>query len=137
MGGWLTIPRVYAYLACLVALITILICLNAIAFAAFDLSDPLHARGNLFEIRMLSSLDNFRVETLAKVPAGQQQPSEDAITSMFEAAREATVRTVRLQSMRTITASGLVLVVCLAVFIGHWHWAGRLTRTQKPPQTDD
>ena len=126
MGGRLTISRVYGYLACLIALITTLACLDTIISASFDLSDPLHARGDAYETRTLSSLDNFRVETIARIPEGQDVPDETALDAMYAAARDAIVRTVRLQSLRALTASGLVTIACIGIFAGHWRWLRRL-----------
>ena len=130
MGGRPTISRVYGYLACLVALITCLICINAIVFAAFDLSDPLHARGDLHAVRALSSLENFRVETIARTP-----PDDTTLASMYDAARSATLRAVRLQSLRTLTASGMVFVVALVIFAGHWRWLRQLNAATEPPSS--
>jgi hypothetical protein len=137
MGGRPAIPRVYAYLACLVALITALICLGTMVSAAFDLSDPLHARGDLYAVRMLSSLENFRIETLARLPEGQDPPDERALQAMYDASRGATLRAVRLQSLRTLTASGLVLVISVAIFFGHLRWVRRLDAEKGPLEGAD
>lgn len=115
----------YGYLVCLVAVITVLICTGNLVAAAFDLSDPLHASGNFEQQRSLSSFENYRMDVLRDLPEGQSAPADESIRAMYEAARDAQVRTVRLRSWRNITVSGLLLVVSGVLFAGHWVWLRR------------
>ncbi|MHC5023025.1 MAG: hypothetical protein ACYTGG_03815 [Planctomycetota bacterium] len=117
--------QIYGYLVCLVAVITFLICIGNIVAAAFDLSDPLHAWGDFEQQRILSSFENYRMDVLSSLPEGQPVPDDESIRAMYEAAREAQIQTVRMQSMRTITVSGLLVVVSVALFVAHWIWLRR------------
>jgi predicted PurR-regulated permease PerM len=117
--------RIYGYLVCLIAVIAFLVCIGNIVAAAFDLSDPLHARGDFEEQRILSSLENYRMNVLGSLPQGQPVPEGESIRAMYEAAREAQIQTVRTQSMRSITVSGLLVVVSVVLFLFHWIWLRR------------
>jgi hypothetical protein len=119
------LAQLYGYLVCLVAVITFLICIGNIVAAAFDLSDPLHARGHFEEQRILSSLENYRMHVLSSLPEGQPVPEDESIRAMYEAARDAQIQTVRLGSMRSITVSGLLVVVSVVLFVAHWIWLRR------------
>ncbi len=119
------LAHIYGYLVCLIAVITVLICFGNLVAAAFDLSDPLHASGNFEQQRSLSSLDNYRMDVLGSLPEGQPVPDDESIRAMFDAARDAQIRTVRLRSMRNITVSGLLVVVCIVLFVTHWVWLRR------------
>jgi hypothetical protein len=126
--------HLYGYLVCLVAVITFLVCIGNVVSAAFDLSDPLYAYGDFEQQRSLSSLDNYRMDVLASLPDGQPAPDDDALRAMYEAARDAQVRTVRLRSMRNITVAGLLIIVSTGLFVGHWTWLRRGER-REPGET--
>ncbi len=116
---------IYGYLVCLVTVITFLVCIGNIVAAAFDLSDPLHARGNFEEQRILSSFENYRMNVLISLPEGQPAPEDESIRAMYHAARDAQIQTVRLGSMRSITVGGLLVVVSVVLFVAHWIWLRR------------
>lgn len=120
------LPQVYGYLVCLVSVITFLVCVGNLVSAAFDLSDPLHAWGDFEQQRSLSSFENYRMDIVSSVPQGQPVPDDQSIRGMYDAARDAQIRTVRLRSMRTITVSGLLLLVAVVLFVGHWIWLRRI-----------
>lgn len=119
------LAHVYGYLVCLVAVITTLVCVGNIVAAAFDLTDPLHAWGSFEQQRLLSSFENYRMDVLGSVPEGQSVPTDDAIRAMYESARDAQIQTVRLRSIRNITVSSLLVVLSVALFVGHWVWLRR------------
>jgi hypothetical protein len=119
------VARIYGYVVCLIAVITFLVCIGNIVAAAFDLSDPLYAQGDFEEQRILSSFENYRINVLGSLPQGQPAPDDESIRGMYEAARDAQIRAVRTQSMRSITVSGLLLVVAILFFIFHWIWLRR------------
>lgn len=126
------LAQLYGYLVCLVAVITFLVCVGNIVAAAFDLSDPLHAWGDFEQQRILSSFDNYRMDVLGSVPEGQAVPSDESIRGMYESARDAQIQLVRLRSKRNMTVSGLLILLSIALFIGHWLWLKRLAAHDAP-----
>ncbi len=119
------IASIYGYLVCVVAVITFLICLGNLVAATFDLTDPLHASGNFEQQRSLSSLENYRMDVIGSLPDGQPAPEAESIRAMYEAARNSQIQSVRLRSMRIITVSGLLILVSVVLFGGHWIWLRR------------
>jgi hypothetical protein len=120
------LAQLYGYLVCLVAVITFLVCVGNIVAAAFDLSDPLHAWGDFEQQRILSSFENYRMDVLGSVPEGQAVPPDESIHGMYDAARDAQIQLVRLRSRRNMTVSGLLILLSVALFIGHWLWLKRV-----------
>ena len=118
--------HVYGYLVCLVAVITFLVCLGNMIAAGFDLSDPLHAWGDFEQQRSLSSLENYRMDVLRDLPEGQSAPDDETVQAMFDAARAAQMRAVWLRSVRNLTVSGLLIVVCVILFFTHMRWLRRI-----------
>ncbi len=89
------------------------------------LSRRWRAWGNFEQQRILSSLENYRMDVLGSLPHGQPVPEDESIGAMYEAARDTQIQTVRLRSMRNITVSGLLVVVSVVLFVAHWIWLRR------------
>ena len=121
------IAQIYGYLICLVTVITFLVCVGNVVSSSFDLADPLYASGGFEQMRSLSSLENYRIDVLRELPDGQAAPDDTTIQAMYDAARAAQTHAIWLRSVRNITVSGLLIVVCIVLFITHMRWLKRLT----------
>ena len=122
------IPMVYGYAVCLVALITFLISGASIVNAIIDMGDPLHAsRSYGAKSPSLASFENYKMDIL-KSPEKEQAyvPDDATLRAMYEAAKEDRIQTSRHNSIRTLLVNGLLVVVCVVLFIFHWRWIRKL-----------
>lgn len=129
--------QVYGYIVCLVAVITFIICLANIIPAIIDLGDPLHSGPvwNTQNAPSLASYENYKMDILKstiKEKAETAQsfiPDDQTLRVMYESAKEDRIQTALHQSKRTIIVSGLITLVSIVLFISHWIWVRRLTKT--------
>jgi len=114
------IPQVYGYAVCIVAIITMLICVADVITSVLDASDPLYAWGDNKE---LSSFENFKVDALK---SGKNEasyvPNEETLRMMYEDAKNHKIRRVKHQTTKSIIVSSILLVISITLFIIHWKW---------------
>jgi hypothetical protein len=129
--------QIYGYTVCLVAVITFIICISSIIPSIMDLSDPLHA-GGLFQFAAtpsLASYDNYKMDILKSEKSEEQKagtnyiPDDKTIHSMYEAARADRISQANHSSIRSIVVSSLIIIISIVLFITHWLWMRRLSRT--------
>ena len=111
--------QIYGYIVCLVAVITLIICLSVIIPAIIDLGDPLHS-GSVFSPQgtpSLASFENYKMDMLkSSKKEGEQDaqgyvPDDNTLRSMYEAAKADKIQTARHQSMRSIIVSSIIMLV--------------------------
>ena len=120
------IAQLYGYAVCLVAVITFLISLTSMVGALFDLSDPLHA--GWYQGPNLASFETYKMDSLRSPSQGDGQstpgyvPDDETLRTMYETAKADRIQRVGFQSRRTLTTQGLLVIVCVTLFVGHWVW---------------
>ena len=128
--------QIYGYLVCLVAVITFLICATSLVNAVIDLSDPLVAAWKFSGEPSLASYENYKTDILSsskkegETSKAAYVPDEKTIHSMYEAAKNDKIQTVKHQSYRSIIVSGLLIVISIILFIIHWVWMQRLAKKE-------
>ena len=128
--------QIYGYLVCLVAIITFLICVSALVSAVLDLGDPLHAGWTPPGTPSLASFDNYKADILKSVPKEAEAVKagyvldEKTLRSMFEAAKNDKIQSVRHESNRTIAIDAILIVICIVLFVTHWRWVRKLSKAE-------
>jgi len=114
------IPQVYGYAVCIVAIITMLICVADLITSVMDASDPLYAWGDNKE---LSSFENFKVDALK---SGKNEasfvPDDETLRTMYVDAKNHKIRRVKHQTTKSIIVSSLLIIISVTLFIIHWRW---------------
>ena len=131
------IAQIYGYTVCLVAVITFIICIANIIPAIMDLSDPLHAGGpfQFASTPSLASYENYKMDILKSAKSDDQKigtnyiPDDKTLRSMYEAAKADRINQNNHSSIRTIMVSGLIILISIVLFITHWLWMRRLSKT--------
>jgi len=129
--------QIYGYTVCLVAVITFIICIANIIPSIMDLSDPLHAGGSFqyANTPSLASFENYKMDILKSVKSDDQKaganyiPDDKTLRSMYEAAKADRIGQSNHASIRAIVVNGLIIFISLVLFITHWIWMGRLSKT--------
>lgn len=124
------IQMIYGYAVCLVAVITFLISITAMVYALMDLSDPINSyRTYGGDSPSLASFENYKVDIIkATDPAHGLELDDATLNSMYESAKMDAIAKVKHQSMRSIIVNGLVLLICIVLFITHLMWMRRLSK---------
>ena len=110
------VAQVYGYALCLVAVITFLISITALATAIIDLGDPMHSGYTPQGSPSLASFENYKLDVLRSSQKGTETvaqsylPTEQTLRSMYEAARNDRVQSSTHQSNKTILISCLLLL---------------------------
>ncbi len=126
--------QIYGYTVCIVAVITFLISVTGLVNAVIDLQDPIHARYTRQGEPSLASFEIYKMDILRSLPQGEETtgasyiPDDDTLRSMYEAARNDKIQLVKHQANRTLIISGLLIIICIALFITHWRWMKKVTR---------
>jgi hypothetical protein len=127
-------PQVYGYLVCLVAVITVLICVGALVSAILDLGDPIHS--GWIEGPSLASFENYKADIMKSAPKEVEAakttyiPNDQTLRTMYEAAKNDKIQRVRHESNRTIVIDIILIVICLILFITHWRWMRKLAKVE-------
>jgi hypothetical protein len=128
------IAQLYGYTVCLIALIVSLISVSSILDAAFERANPLQA-----EISFGAALTSFeayratyRREREVFDRTGSAQPdtvSEATLRRRYDALVADRLASVRYRTSKTFTTHGVLLLICLGLFVFHWRWVRRLNGT--------
>lgn len=123
-------PMVYGYAVCLVTVITLIICIAGLVNAVIDLSDPLHAERDYNKAPSLASYENYKMDILT---TSEKEPSyipdDETLKTMFKSAKNDKIQSVKHSSFRNIMVNGLLIVICVALFLSHWRWMQRLRKS--------
>jgi hypothetical protein len=126
--------QIYGYLVCLVAVITVLICVSTLLSAILDLGDPIHAGWTPPGTPSLASFDNYKADILKSAPKEAEGAKagyvldEQTLRAMYEAAKNDKIQGVRHESNRAIVISTILIVICVVLFVMHWRWVRKLAK---------
>lgn len=127
--------QIYGYAVCLVAVITFLISISTLINAVLDLGDPLHAGWTQAGTPSLASFENYKMDILKTAQTGDGSgqasyiPDEKTLQTMFEAAKNDKIQSSRQMSIKNIMVGGILMILCTILFITHWRWMQKITRT--------
>ncbi len=130
-------PQVYGYLVCLISVVTVLICVSTLIAAVSDLGDPIHAGFIPAGTPSLASYANYKMDILrsgskdAQAGAASYVPDEETLRGMYEAARNDKIQRVEHESYRTIVIDGILIAVCVTLFLTHWSWMRKLRKAEQ------
>lgn len=128
--------QIYGYTVCLVAVITFLLSVTAFVNAIIDLGDPIHAGWNAAGAPSLASFENYKMDVLRSLPKGEDAaktsyiPDDQTLRGMYEAAKNDKILSVRHSSNRSMIISGLLIFICLVLFVTHWKWMQKNNRPE-------
>ena len=120
--------KIYGYSVLLVAVITFLIATTNFIGSFFDLSDPLHAQSYRSSQESLASFETYKMDILKSSRSAATEgdevyiPDEDTLRGMYQAALDDRISTVSLDARRTMTVSGILMIISIALFLFHWFW---------------
>jgi hypothetical protein len=138
------IAEIYGYLVCLVAVVTVLITTNAVVDNIFVLANPL-ASEREWGGASLVSYEAFEATYEPREPAPPvrdgaapqpaERPSGAELRRRYEVLRADRLAHARFRATRSLTTSGIVLAVALALFATHWRWLRGLRREDRAAAT--
>jgi len=122
------IPALYGYSVCLIAVIVFLICIAGIVNNAFRVANPASGafhrpvamHGFRFMHRGFGHRGGFR-QPQATPNASGETPS-GAVSGPSTNFRDAFIARARLNAVRRLTLSVVLLIVSVLLFAGHWRW---------------
>ena len=120
--------QIYGYTVCLVSVITFLIAVTFLVNAIIDLGDPLHAGWTQPGSPSLASFENYKMDILKSSQKGDEAatasyvPDDQTLRAMYEAAKADKIQSVKHQAHRALIIGGLLIAICVALFMTHWRW---------------
>jgi len=129
-------PQIYGYLVCLISVITFLICISTLISAISDLGDPIHSGFTPGGTPSLASYANYKMDILKSAPKDAEPgknayvPDEATLHAMYDAARNDKIQFVEHEAHRTVVIDGILIVVCVALFVTHWSWMRKIGRAE-------
>jgi len=129
--------QIYGYTVCLVTVITFIICISNIIPSIMDLSDPMHAQGFYVTAGTpsLASFENYKMDILKSAKSDDQKtgtnyiPDDKTLRSMYDAAKADRINQANHSSIRSIVVNSLILLISIILFVTHWLWMRRLSKT--------
>lgn len=127
--------QIYGYAVCLVAVITFLISVTTLVNAIIDLGDPLHSGYTPHGSPSLASFENYKMDMLKTTQQGDASttasyiPDDETLRAMFEAAKNDKIQSTRHQSTKNMMIGGMLMVICIVLFITHWRWMQKIAKS--------
>ena len=123
--------QLYGYTVCLVALIISLLSISSILDAAFERTHPLQS-----EMAFGTALTSFeaykatyRREQQMFDRGGPSQPdtaSDATLRRRYDALVADRIASTQYRSSKSMTTSGILLLISVGLFLFHWRWVRRL-----------
>jgi hypothetical protein len=57
-------------------------------------------------------------------------PNDETLRAMFEAAKDDKIQATRHRSNQNMIIGGLLIIICAILFVTHWRWMQKITRTE-------
>jgi hypothetical protein len=129
------VAQVYGYAICLVAVITFIVSVTSMVSAVIDLGDPLHSGWNQAGSPSLASYENYKMDILRSMDKDAMNKqgitvNEQTLRTMYDAAKNDKIQSIRHRSNGTIIITGISLVIAILLFITHWSWMKKLSKQQ-------
>jgi len=120
--------HIYGYLVCLVTIITFLICVTSLVNAVIDKTDPLSSTFGNYNSPDLTSFETYKLDlmkTIQQKDSNQKNvlPDDQILRKVYEAAKQSKIDKVVFNSNKIIIVSGLLILICLVLFLTHWRLA--------------
>lgn len=128
--------KIYGYLVCLVAVITLLICVSTLIYAIIDLGNPLLAGWVQPGTPSLASYENYKMDILKSMPKqddatkNSYMPDDQTLRGMYEAAKQDKIQRSLHEANRTIVVDTILIVICIVLFFTHWRWMQKLPKVE-------
>lgn len=124
------IQMIYGYAVCLVTVITFLICVTSMVYSLMDLTDPINAYKTYGrDVPSLASYENYKIDIIKSLDKEQSAELSDAtLKSMYDAAKQDAVSKVKHDAYRSVIVNGLIILVCIVLFMTHWIWMRKLSK---------
>ena len=124
------IQMIYGYAVCIVVVITFLISVTSMVYSLMDLTDPINAHRTYGKDEpSLASFDNYKIDIIKSIAPEHEVELYDAtFMSMYEAAKQDAISKVKHDAYRSIIVNGLVLFICVVLFLTHWMWMRKLSK---------
>jgi len=136
MEKTLRVSQIYGYLVCLIAVVTFLISITQLVNSLIDLSDPIHAGWTSDKAPSLASFQNYKMDVLKSSANGDESaqaayvPDDKTLHEMYQSAINDKIGLERHRAFRSIIFSGLLVVICIALFVTHWRWMQKLSHQE-------
>jgi len=112
------IIQVYAVIVNIIVVITFIISVTSLISALIDRQEPLYAR---YSSEDLSSFEKYKMDVLKSTQKEAVYiPTDEAVRSMYEAAKQERIKQVLHESNRTLIVSNVIIGICLILFVFHW-----------------
>ena len=127
--------QIYGYSVCLVAVITFLLTTISLVNAVIDLEDPLHEGYTPAGSPSLASYENYKMDMLKSSQKGDDNsksyvPDDTTLRAMYESAKNDKIQSSLHQSHKSIIISSLLIVICVILFVTHWRWMRKMTKSE-------
>ncbi len=123
------VRRIYGYAVAIIAIIVFIINIASLIYALLDLSDPLHA-GREPSDTSLVSFESYKLDALKGLREDVQVPDDQTLRAMYEAAKNDVIQSVQFHSKRSMTVSGLLIVISIILFTTHLIWMRKLAKVE-------
>jgi len=126
--------QIYGYAVCLVAVITFLISVTTFVNAVIDYGDPLHSGYTPQGSPSLASFETYKMDVLKSSQKGDDNskaaftPDDQTLHAMYDAAKNDKIQSSRHDSNKSMLISGILIVICVILFITHWTWMRNIGR---------
>lgn len=125
------IGRIYGYLVCVIAIGVFLASTASIVGALYDRANPLNVQ-NYRDV--LTSFEAFKASHGnanpahhdVKTSAVPDTVTDAALRQTYNALVENRISQIRFETAKTLTTSGLLVLLSIGLFLGHWWWVRRL-----------
>ena len=123
--------QIYGYAVCLVAIVTFIMAMTALADALMNISEPQYAHGTFGSSQLsLASFDSYKLDVQRSLQGSGgaiQFPDDQTLRSMYEAARNEKMASERHQAVKSITISSMLILISIILFFIHWRWMKKIS----------
>jgi hypothetical protein len=99
-------------------------------YSLMDLTDPINAYKTYGrDVPSLASYENYKIDIIKSLDKEQSAELSDAtLKSMYDAAKQDAVSKVKHDAYRSVIVNGLIILVCIVLFMTHWIWMRKLSK---------
>jgi hypothetical protein len=119
------IAQLYGYTVCLIAIVVFIASANSFVQSAFEYANPFS--GNPWSYgagQVLTSFDSYKATYDLTLPGQKPVPaiSDAEMHARYDALRADRISTARFEAVKSMTVSGILIVIAILLFIVHWRW---------------